>query len=194
VHWTQLALERFAVYGRCLVARQCESIDPQRLTDRHDPEQFAIEQALQQFGPEELAGPLAGLLRNERPAVRMRAIDLLIPFGKKARNALPQLMGAMEDKDEDVALYATEAVWTIDRRPEVLPRLMRGLGAKTAPARSRAARILTSLGADAKPAVPALVAACKDRDSAVRREAYRALLVLDSETAKKVGDPEADGR
>ena len=100
----------------------------------------------------------------------------------------------MPDKDDDVALQAAEAVWGIGRRAEVLPYFVRGLKAKTATARVRAARDLGNMGADAKPAVPDLVAAYQDRDSTVRREAYRTLFSLDRETAKKLGDPEAEGK
>jgi len=82
-----------------------------------------------------------------------------------------------KDKDEEVAISAAEAVWSIDRRPDVLPCFVRGLKAKSANSRVRAVRNLMHMGAEAKPAVPDLIAACKGRDSSVRREAYRPLSV-----------------
>jgi HEAT repeat protein len=121
-------------------------------------------------------------------------MKVLASFGKQAQNTVPQLMDLMDDKDDDVFLSAAEAVWSIDRRPEVFPPFVRGLKAKTANNRVRAANNLGNMGAGAKPAVSELVAACKDRDSSVRREAYRALSLVDYETARKLGDPEADGK
>jgi HEAT repeat protein len=42
--------------------------------------------------------------------------------------------------------------------------------------------------------VPDLIAAYKDRDSAVRREALQALAVVDPETARKLGDSKLDAK
>jgi HEAT repeat protein len=159
----------------------------------HDHEEHMIAEALHEFGPA-ATGPVAELLHHKRSEVRIRAIHALSRFGKQAQGIVPQLVDAMEDKDEDVALSAAEAVWSIDRRPEVLPHFVRGLKAKSTHNRVRAAQNLMNMGAEAKSAVPDLVAACNDRDSSVRREAYRALSSVDNETARKLGNPEADGK
>jgi HEAT repeat protein len=161
--------------------------------DEFDQHDHAVAEALHEFGPAAI-GPAAELLQHKRGEVRIRAINVLVRFGKQAQSIVPQLMDVMDDKDEDVSLRAAEAVWIIDRRPEVLPHFLRGLKAKTANNRIRAAQNLMNMGPEAKPAVPELVAACKDRDSSVRREAYRALTVVDNETARKLGAPDVDGK
>jgi HEAT repeat protein len=184
------ALAKIATPDEALPALLEAFAEPSR---EHDHEQYAVAEALHQFGPE-AAGPVAELLRHKRPEVRIRAVGVLVRLGKQVPSIVPLLVNAMDDKDEEVALFAAEAVWNLDRRTEVLPCFMRGLKAKTASNRIRAARNLMSMGAEAKPALPDLVAACKDRDSSVRREAYQALSVLDQETARKLGDPEASGK
>jgi HEAT repeat protein len=140
------------------------------------------------------AGAVAELLRHKSVDVRIEAIGVLTRFEKQAQFVVPQLIELMDDKDADVALRAAEAVWQMDRRKEVLPYFVRALKAKSSSHRHRAARYLNYMGIDAKAAVPDLVAACKDRDPSVRREAYQALLSVDNETARKIGDPEADGK
>jgi HEAT repeat protein len=159
--------------------------------DEFDHEDYAVAEALHSFGPT-VADSVAELLQHKRSEVRIRAIHVLVRFGKQAPGIVPQLMDAMEDKDDDVALQAAEAVWNIDRRTEVLPHFVRGLKAKSTHNRVRAARNLMNMGGDARAAVPDLIAACKDRDTAVRREAYRTLKLLDPEEAKKLDDGEMD--
>jgi HEAT repeat protein len=162
--------------------------EPSRERERGE---HVIADAIIQFGPAGV-GSVAELLQHKRAEVRIRAMNVLVRFGKQAQNIVPQLIDVMDDKDEDVALSAAEAVWSIDRRPEALPHFVRGLKAKTANNRARAARNLMNMGAEAKSAVPDLVAACKDIDSTVRREAYRALFSVDNQTARELGDPDAD--
>jgi HEAT repeat protein len=185
-----MALAKIATPAEAVPALLEVFVEPSR---EYEPYDHSVAEALIQFGPEAI-GPVAELLRHKRAEVRVRAINVLVRFGKQAQATVPLLMDLMDDKDEDTALRAAEAVWSIDRRPEVLPHFVRGLKAKTASNRMSAARNLGNMGADAKPAVPELVAACKDRDSSVRREAYRALSMVDNETARKLGDPDADGK
>src|SRR5262249_38729620 len=111
---------------------------------------------------------------------------------RQAQFAIPLLLSLMDGPDEEVALAAAEAVWTMDRRKDVLPYFTRALKSKSLSHRQRAIRYLNYMGADAKPAVSELVAACSDRDASVRREAYQTLSTLDPETARKIGDPEKE--
>jgi HEAT repeat protein len=185
-----IALPKIATPGEAVPAILKLFAEPSRERDRGED---AIADALHEFGPAVIV-PVAGLLQDKRSDVRIRAMKVLASFGKQAQNTVPQLIDSMDDKDDDVALSAAEAVWSIDRRPEVLPHFVRGLKAKTVNNRIRAANNLRNMGADAKPAVPELVAACTDRDSSVRREAYRALALVDNETARKLGDPDAGGK
>jgi HEAT repeat protein len=183
------ALVKIATPAEAVPALLEVLMEPSR--EREPPGEHVIVEALIQFGPGSV-GPVAELLQHKRAEVRIRAMNVFVRFGKQAQNIVPQLIDVMDDKDDDVALSAAEAVWSIDRRPEVLPHFVRGLKAKTANTRARAARNLMNMGAEAKSAVPELVAACKDNDSAVRREAYRALSMVDNETARKLGNPDAD--
>jgi HEAT repeat protein len=185
-----MALAKIATPAEALPALLEVFIEPPR---EHYPEEHAVGEAVIQFGLAAV-GPVAELLRHKRSEVRIKAINVLVRFGKQAQSIVPQILDLIEDKDEEVALHAAEAVWNIDRRPEVLPHFVRGLKAKSANSRIRAAQNLMSMGAEAKAAVPELVAACKDRDASVRREAYRALSSVDNETARKLGDPEAEGK
>jgi HEAT repeat protein len=171
-----------------LVEALSEPLDEHRRHDRHE-----IAEALVEFGPDG-AGAVAELLQHKRSEVRIQAMGLLPRFGKQAQFTVPQLLAVLDDPDGDVALAAAEAVWTLDRRRDVLPYFVRALRAKSTSHRQRAVRYLSYMGLEAKPAVPDLIAACKDRDSSVRREAYQALSRLDPETARKVGDPDKDGK
>jgi HEAT repeat protein len=184
------ALAKIATPAEAVPALLEVFVEPSR---EYEPSDHATGEALVSFGPEAL-GPVAELLGHKRAEVRIRAINLITRFGKQAQTTVPLLMNLMDDKDEDVSMRAAEAVWSIDRRPEVLPHFVRGLKAKSANNRMSAARNLGNMNADAKPAVPELVAACKDRDSSVRREAYRALSMVDNQTARTLGDPDADGK
>jgi HEAT repeat protein len=182
-----MALAKMATPAEALPALLEVFAEPRR---EYEPDEHAVTEALVQFGSAAV-GPVAELLQHKRPEVRIKAINVLVRYGKQAQFIVPQLITAMDEKDEDVALSAAEAVWQMERRSEVLPHFVRGLKAKSANCRLRAARNLMHMGAEAKAAVPDLVVACKDRDSAVRREAYRALSLVDNETARKLGDPEA---
>jgi HEAT repeat protein len=185
-----MALAKIATPAEALPGLLEVFVQPTREFER---DEHAVDGALIQFGPDAF-GPVAELLQHKRAEVRIRAINVLVQFRKQAQSAVPQIMVLMDDKDEDVALSAAEAVWSIDRRTEALPHFVRSLKAKTANNRIRAARNLGNMGPDAQLAVPELVAACKDRNSSVRREAYQALSSVDNETARKLGDPEADGK
>jgi HEAT repeat protein len=124
--------------------------------------------------------------------VHLRAASILFRLGTEALGALPDLLSALDDKDDDVALTAAQAVWQIDRRPAVLPALTRGLGAKTPELRRRVAESLGRMGTAAKDAVPDSLVASRDSDRNVRRSVIQALRRIDREAAKQAGDPEKD--
>jgi HEAT repeat protein len=171
-----------------LLEALAEPVAPERDFGLHD----AIKEALVGYGPG-VAGQVAELLNHKRPEVRIHAIDILSRFGQKAAFAIPLLVTAMDDKDDEASIRAAETVWHIDRRKDVLPYFVRALKAKNSYHRERAARDLMNMGGDARAAVPDLVAACRDRDAGVRREAYRTLQRLDPQEAKKLDDAEKEG-
>jgi HEAT repeat protein len=184
-----VALAKIATHAEALPALIEAFAEPAR---ERRQEEYDIAQALYEMGPE-AAGPVAELLRHKRSEVRIRAIRFLVRHHKQVQSIVAPLMDAMGDTDEDVALSAAEAVWNIGRRTEVLPYLVRGLKAKTATNRIRAAIGLGSMGAEAKAAVPDLINAFADPDSAVRRAAHEALVGLDPETARKLAESKAGG-
>jgi HEAT repeat protein len=84
------------------------------------------------------------------------------------------------------------AVWRVDKRKEALPVFLRGLQSKVLEVRLQAIQGLCLLGEAAKPAVPELLTAYRDRDRLMRRTAYGALQQLDPDTAATLANPDQD--
>jgi HEAT repeat protein len=145
----------------------------------------ALIQALQRLGPQ-VCGDLAELLKDRRAAVRRNAVETLVSFGPQAKDVLPALLAALDDKDEEVALLVADAVWQIDRRKEGVPALARGLKAQSSDVRQRAANALNRMGPDAKAAVPDLLTAARDSNPLVRQAALNALRTIDPDAAAGV--------
>jgi HEAT repeat protein len=127
------------------------------------------------LGP--LAVPsLAAALKDEEPAIRQAAADTLGQLGPVAREAVPALAGTLEDKTSSVALAAALALPRIDptRARDALPHLTDSLD------HAAAADALADMGPDARAAVPALLAALKHREGAVRSAAVHALACIGS--------------
>jgi HEAT repeat protein len=138
-----MALAKIATPAEALPALLEVFVEPRR---EHERDEHAVTEALIQFGPAAV-GSVAELLQHKRPEVRIKAINVLVRYGKQAQFIVPQLMAVMDDKDDDVALSAAEAVWQMERRSEVLPHFVRGLKAKSTNSRVRAARNLMHMGA-----------------------------------------------
>lgn len=117
---------------------------------------------LASFGPR--AVPiLVKTLRDDEPARRETAAEVLGRIGPPARLAVPDLLAALQDKSPTVALLAAGALAEIDptRAGPAVPLLIHALGEPST------ALVLANIGPDARAAVPALIASLKpDKDAA----------------------------
>lgn len=117
---------------------------------------------------------LADGLHDNEATVRQTAAEILGLLGPVARTsdrAVPALAGALQDKMPAVALSAALALTQIDptRARDAVPRLTDALD------NAAAAEALADMGPEARAAVPALIAALKHREKAVRDSARHAL-------------------
>jgi HEAT repeat protein len=110
---------------------------------------------------------------QEEPYNRRDAAETLKGLSAAAKPAVPDLIGALNDKDHQVRWAAADALGTIG--PAAVPALSDALQRKEDAVRIAAAVALGQIGPKAKGAVPALGAALKDRDRYVRSEAAKAL-------------------
>jgi hypothetical protein len=186
------------------------------LADRHPDVNASVLQALLQMGPNVVI-PLIGGLRDTNPKVRRQAARTLGIIGPvEAAPAVPALIIALRDPDQDVrpeaadalrkidpdaalvalqkvvldadAAMAADAAWALETiGPAAVPTLIRALATPGVVARSRVAKALGTFGAKAKPAVPALGKALKDEDVRVRQSAAEALHAIDPEAAARAG-------
>ena len=127
--------------------------------------------------------PCTHYLREQFPEVfrqdaRFRK-QLVEALGAVGTPAVPLLIQALGDWDEDVCRAAAEALGAIGD-PQAVPALIQALGDGWDDVRRAAAEALVKIGT---PAVPALIQALGHRYSAVRRAAARAL--------GELGDPQA---
>jgi HEAT repeat protein len=141
-----------------------------RRADRFDSGTLACLAAL---GPEaaDAVPDLLPLLEDPSAERRAQAARVLGHIGLAARGALARLRRQHEEDDTEPRAWAAFALARIegDARPYLaeLVREVRHCGA--------AAEALTALGAEARPALPALLALLRDGDAAVRRPAVVAL-------------------
>ena len=128
--------------------------------------------------------------------VRQAAARSLEREGEASRAAIPTLLVALKDSDEEVRYSAADALTS--NAPELAKRA--GADAARVPALARrlqthpfafgrqsAAQELSKLGVQAEPAVPALLSALNDPDGDVRESAAKALKVIDPEAAAMAG-------
>jgi HEAT repeat protein len=150
--------------------------------------------ALGQIGPE--AAPatpeLRTLLHSVRADHRAAAARALGRIGPAARAALPRLGDLLEEDDDGCQAWAAFAAARItgDARP-YLPRLveaaLREQGATTAlVGEQRATAALAELGREARPALPAVLAALREGDAPTRAQAVRILTQLGPDAADAV--------
>jgi hypothetical protein len=104
--------------------------------------------------------------------------------------AVPALRRALDDPCEDVrrrAAYTLRSIAGAEVDVLVIPVLIGSLQSTNPQARKEGAGALEDLRGAAGPAVPALIAALKDPDAGVRRQAASALLTIDSSAAHEAG-------
>ncbi len=120
-------------------------------------------------------------LRDENPAVRLRAADELGLLEESAAEAVPLLISALHDTYEPVRLNAAYALGAIGE--PAVPKLIETLGAENEQTRRMAAY---ALGAVGEPAVPALSEALGHAEDTVRVEAAYALAQIGGSAHKAV--------
>lgn len=135
-------------------------------------------QALAEAGDNQAAGAVSALLvsmKHANASIREWSVDALGKRGQSAKEAIPALVGALDDTASNVrqwAAYALQMLATKDD-PSVAEKLVAKLTDDVANVRKEVAR---ALGAMALPlATPALVTALDDSDSTVREAAAQAI-------------------
>ncbi|QJW96602.1 HEAT repeat domain-containing protein [Frigoriglobus tundricola] len=123
-------------------------------------------------------------LRSQSPADRTRAAKDLGRLGWLAREALPALVGALQDDDAKVRESAAHAVGLMG--PEALPALVEMLGHDDKYVRRNAVWALGKLGPLARPALNDLCLALKDADPRTASGAAQALGGLGADGADAV--------
>ena len=135
---------------------------------------------------------MADGLRHPDSRVRGQAAMALAEAGPAAKEALPALTAAVEDRNLNVRYWAISAIRAIGPAAKAaVPALVRGL--KTFPGgvpelegppryfpdvRAVAAEALGSIGPAAKEAMPALTEASRDENPSVRETAAAALMKI----------------
>lgn len=130
--------------------------------------QLAAVSALGRAG-DKAVGPLLGLLKTGRPALRLRAAEALAATGSKS--ACPGLVEAASDPDPQVRVAACKALAWVGG-PAQVPALIARLSDADGSVSTAAADALSRLGAIAR---PALVAAMMSPSEDVAFLAARAL-------------------
>ena len=138
------------------------------LGDKDEKVRLQAVLALQELraNDEALMRAVAPRLKDERAAVRQSAVAVLNRCGPMA---LPELLGALQDKDAAVRQQVIQALHTFPPNDKViLPALTAALRDGDAHVRAGAA---SGLGRYGLKAIPALQEALKDKDAAVRLNA-----------------------
>jgi beta-lactamase regulating signal transducer with metallopeptidase domain/HEAT repeat protein len=105
---------------------------------------------------------LRDVLKGKNDTNRLHAIGALQQIGEDARPAIPGLIALLNDKSEQVRGGALSALRATGGGKEVVVPVSRFLRDKNHNMRQQAYGILQDMGADAKEAVPALIAVLKD--------------------------------
>jgi len=128
---------------------------------------------------------LTELLRDPAPVVRWNSAMSLNKFGPEAASAVPALVAALEDEDDNVFSYAMGALKRIKARPELcVPALTKALARNF-----WAGEALAEFGENARPAMPALVARLNAQ--AAKAEPNDMWVHSLAVAIEKIGGPEA---
>jgi HEAT repeat protein len=118
---------------------------------------------------------------------RETAAWLLAEIGPSAKDAVPALLEAARGPDLWLAALAARAIWRITHDSGAcLPLLERILSENDETADVFAAQLLEEMGAEAKPAVPALLRTLRATTWKCYYEVFRALEKIDPAASKKV--------
>ena len=104
-------------------------------------------------------------LKDEDAAIRYWAAVGLGNLGTKAASSSATLGKALKDEVPVVRISAGRALCLMDKEDDALPTLIDDLGSKHEWVRLHAAIVLDTIGDKARPAIPALKEALKDREN-----------------------------
>jgi HEAT repeat protein len=105
------------------------------------------------------------LQRDPNPVVRQKMASAIAAIGPTATNAIPFVIKALDDRDEDVRIAAIKAVGgTAPASKAAVPKLIKFVQDKNPIVRRRAIGALTMMGQEAREAVPVLIGALNDPD------------------------------
>jgi HEAT repeat protein len=139
-------------------------------------------------GAESAGGALVAVLTgaNSGDELRCEAARALARADPLAPATAAALRAAANDRSGSVGVCAAEALW---RATDDADRATRALIARLSDVRVRAAaaQALYRMGPQAKAAVPALLAAAKDKDRLFHESVVMALLKIDPSAAAKAG-------
>ena len=107
---------------------------------------------------------------------RRAAANALAGIGPKAEAAIPALLSAFQDDDEEVRDRAAEAL--VEIGPVSIPALIDTLNNELPDVRFRAAYVLGKFGSDAEPSIEGLINLLKDDHPTVRRRAAETLGII----------------
>ncbi len=137
-------------------------------------------QALGKIDPESRPAVLAliDLFDDSDPVVRGSAAQSLGQMGSAANEAIPALIRHLDDDDAEAEVYVAEALWRLTGKANsILPVLIRIV--EKGEAKEQSIRVLSLLGKEAMPAIPALRHALSDRYEFVRKSSATLLMQLD---------------
>jgi HEAT repeat protein len=156
---------------------------------------MAASNLLMQLPAEQYRPALAFLiegLKDPHYFVRARCAHAILNLTPEAKPAIPGLLQQIREKmhdDWEGRGYAAVALGAMGvREKDMLPALIEGAEQKPyKEMRVRALKLLAGWGAEARPAVPALLAAAKDPDAEVSQAAAAALKSVAPDEAAKAG-------
>ncbi|MBY0523886.1 MAG: HEAT repeat domain-containing protein [Gemmataceae bacterium] len=125
------------------------------------------------------------LKQDSEDSLRGEAVRALARVDPSAATTAT-LRAALDDASGHVGICAAEALWQVAHEPdEVVPALIVRL--KQPASRHAATQVLYRMGPAAKAAIPALLAASKDKDRMFRESVAMALKKIDPNAAAKAG-------
>jgi HEAT repeat protein len=138
--------------------------------------------ALEQLG-DDAAGAVPALVEAlKQPEARKLAAEVLLGLGEKAKDAAAALEQCLGDPDPDFRETAAAALWHVAKRPRAIATMIDSLSRHDVV--DTAVSDLADVGADAKAAVPALLALLKnDDDSQLQLNVADALWAIDEHPA-----------
>jgi len=129
--------------------------------------------------PDDIVAALSMAVRHENPSVKVAAADALAVLGPGAKAAVPTLLDQFGHEVPWVRVSCQAAVASVGR--EAVAALIDTFEKNTGGPRIRAAFVLGSIGADAKAAVPVLVAALPQESTVVQDRLRGVLSQIDPE-------------